>query len=130
MLTTFGLMVFAWIFFRAEDMTHAISYITNIFKPSLFSFPSLNKAALATLILVGFLLVMEWQGRRGEFALEKFLTNEIKVGIKYPQKLTNIVFFKIGGNLLIMRWLFYSFLLLLIGLFMQTNETPFIYFQF
>lgn len=97
MLTTFGLMVFAWIFFRAEDMTHAISYITNIFKPSLFSFPSLNKAALATLILVGFLLVMEWQGRRGEFALEKFLTNEIKVGIKYPQKLTNIVFFKIGG---------------------------------
>ncbi|MDY3401318.1 MBOAT family protein [Riemerella anatipestifer] len=131
MLTTFGLMVFAWIFFRAEDMTHAVSYITNIFKPSLFSFPSLNKAALATLILVGFLLIMEWQGRRGEFALEKFLTNEIKVGIKYPQKLTNIVFFKIGGgNLLIMRWLFYSFLLLLIGLFMQTNETPFIYFQF
>ena len=31
MVITFGLTVFAWIFFRAEDINHAISYISGIF---------------------------------------------------------------------------------------------------
>ena len=31
MLLTFGLTVFAWIFFRAENIGHAISYISEIF---------------------------------------------------------------------------------------------------
>jgi len=36
MLLTFGLTVFAWIFFRAENIGHAISYISEILSPSLF----------------------------------------------------------------------------------------------
>jgi D-alanyl-lipoteichoic acid acyltransferase DltB (MBOAT superfamily) len=30
---TFGLTVFAWIFFRANNVTHAMSYISGIFSP-------------------------------------------------------------------------------------------------
>ena len=36
-LITFGLTVFAWIFFRAENIGHAFSYISEIFSTSLIS---------------------------------------------------------------------------------------------
>ena len=39
MMLTFGLTVFAWIFFRANNIGHAISYISEILSPSLFSIP-------------------------------------------------------------------------------------------
>lgn len=108
MLLTFSLIVFTWIFFRAENVNHAIAYISRIFDESLFSFPHLKKAALATLILIAFLMLVEWQGRENNYALERFLSARPKL----------------------IRWSFYAFIILLIGLFMQTNETPFIYFQF
>src|SRR6056300_1596923 len=38
-LITFGLTVFAWIFFRAESVTHAVNYIAGIFNSSLLSVP-------------------------------------------------------------------------------------------
>ena len=107
-LFTFSLTVFAWVFFRAEDVDHAISYILGIFKPSLFSFPELKKAALATLILIIFFVAIEWIGRENQYAIEKTL-------VKKPRAL---------------RWAFYGFIIILIGLFLQTHETPFIYFQF
>ena len=49
MLTTFILTVFAWIFFRAEDLNHAFSYIGEIFSESVFY--SLN-FILSQLILI------------------------------------------------------------------------------
>ena len=107
-LLTFGLAVFAWIFFRAESVTHAFEYIGNIFSSSIFSFPSLNKAAMATLILIGFMVVVEWLGRENNYGIEK-------------------TFFKTHRFI---RWSFYAFIILLIGLFMETHESPFIYFQF
>jgi alginate O-acetyltransferase complex protein AlgI len=36
MLTTFTLTVFAWIFFRAENLSHAFSYIRGVFSVSFF----------------------------------------------------------------------------------------------
>src|SRR5690606_41114139 len=108
MVITFHLAVFAWIFFRAESVSHAFSYVKNMLSPSLFSFPSLNKAALATLVLIGFLVVVEWLGRENNYGIEKTF-------LKQPR---------------ILRWSFYGFIILLIGLFMQTQESPFIYFQF
>ena len=107
-LLTFSLTVFAWIFFRAEDVHHAISCILGIFKPSLFSFPELKKAALATLIIIVFFIIIEWIGRENQYAIEKFLLKKHRF----------------------IRWIFYVFIVLLIGLFLQTHETPFIYFQF
>ena len=41
MLLTFVLTVFTWIFFRANDIGHAMSYISEIFSPSLFTMPQL-----------------------------------------------------------------------------------------
>ena len=113
-IITFLLVSFAWIFFRAENLEHAFSYISGIFSKSLFSFPKLNKAALATLILIAFLLIIEWIGREENFAIEKLLISKKQI----------------YSNINILRWIFYAFIILLIGLFMQTNETPFIYFQF
>lgn len=106
-LITFGLTVFAWIFFRSENMEHAMQYITDMFKyPE--SFLSLdvywkNKKILA---LIGFLLIIEWLGRENKHALEK-------MAIPKP-----------------LRWGFYLFIGLVIFVFGNFNETEFIYFAF
>lgn len=105
---TFVLIIFTWIFFRAENVEHSFSYISGIFDISLFSFPHLKKAALATLLLILFFMVIEWLGRHNNYAIEKAFLSKNRL----------------------VRWTFYSFIIMLIGLFMQTNETPFIYFQF
>jgi hypothetical protein len=65
MLLTFGLTVFAWIFFKADNIGHAISYISEILSPSLFSIPKFAGMynALITIILVGVFVLVEWQGR-------------------------------------------------------------------
>ena len=107
-LITFALTVFAWIFFRAENVEHAISYISGIFNASFFSIPSFKRAALATLILIVFFMIIEWIGRENQYAIEKFLMKKSRT----------------------IRWAFYGFLIILIGLFLQTHESPFIYFQF
>ncbi|MDM1521809.1 MBOAT family protein [Empedobacter sp. 225-1] len=108
MMLTFALTVLAWIFFRSNSITHAFEYIGGIFNQSLFTFPTLRKSALATLFLVVFLLLTEWMGRRNNYGIEKLL-------LKKPRWV---------------RWSFYAFVLMLIGLFLQTEESPFIYFQF
>lgn len=108
MMLTFALTVLAWIFFRVNSITHAFEYIGGIFNQSLFTFPTLRKSALATLFLVVFLLLTEWMGRRNNYGIEKLL-------LEKPRWV---------------RWSFYAFVLMLIGLFLQTEESPFIYFQF
>lgn len=107
---TFSLIVFGWIFFRAENLPHAIGYVSTIFSKTLFSVPEFAslKQAIIILFLVGFLLIIEWIGREDKFALET-------LGLKWKQPI---------------RWTFYSLIVFLIGMFLQTNETPFIYFQF
>ncbi len=71
MLLTFGLTVFAWIFFRANNIGHAISYISEILSPSLFSIPKFAgmAKALTTIILVAIFVLIEWQGREGQYAI-------------------------------------------------------------
>lgn len=109
-LFTFGLTMCTWIFFRAENLMQAINYIQNMFSKSLFSTPKMwsNEAVKMTLILVLFFIIIEWIGRTGTYGIEK-------IGERSPR------FF---------RWLFYSFVIFLIGMYAQTKEMPFIYFQF
>lgn len=109
-LSTFCLTVLAWIFFRAENINHALSYLTEIFSPSIFSLPNYNdlKNYSIPLVLILFFISLEWIGRDGQFAIDT-------IGLKWNRAF---------------RWAFYSFLILLIGLFLKTEETPFIYFQF
>ncbi|MES2847634.1 MAG: MBOAT family O-acyltransferase [Bacteroidota bacterium] len=107
---TFCLTVFAWIFFRAESMQHAFSYIGNMFNKTLFSIPQFEgrEAAIVTLVLCAFFIVIEWMGREHQYALAS-------IGFKWPK---------------LLRWGFYSFIVFLMGMYMSTSETPFIYFQF
>lgn len=90
MLLTFGLTVFAWIFFRAENMGHAISYISEIFSPSLFSMPSFTgmKRALTIIILVAIFVFVEWIGREGQFAISN-------VGIKWKRPIRYAMYYAI-----------------------------------
>ena len=71
-LTTFVLTVFAWIFFRAENLTHAFHYLASIFDKSLFSIPPILsiKMCIVFLLVTAFFLI-EWINREKEFALQQ-----------------------------------------------------------
>ncbi|MGF1524537.1 MAG: MBOAT family O-acyltransferase [Leptolyngbyaceae cyanobacterium] len=109
-ILTFSLTVFAWIFFRAESLQHAISYIANMLSPSLLAIPDFTdrRGGFTTMILITLFLVLEWSGRKSAYAIES-------MGLKWPR---------------LFRWLFYACLIFMMGLFMPTDETPFLYFQF
>lgn len=112
MFSTFLMAVFAWIFFRAESLTHALNYIQGIFSESLFTLPILDKYSLFKLALITVLLtiflIMEWLGRTNEYAIE---------GVR------------IRLNKKVVRWSFYLIIWSLVFIF-SGNEQEFIYFQF
>ena len=106
---TFSLTVFAWIFFRAANLTHAFSYISEIFSSTLFKtphFPNTDKAILIIFLTVLF-LVVEWLGREQQYAIAK-------LGLKWPK---------------LLRYSFYYIIILAIVVFKGTSN-QFIYFQF
>lgn len=102
---TFSLTVFAWVFFRAEDLTHAFSYIKGLFSKSIFTFPTFFP--LPIIALTVFFFVVEWLGREDHFAIES-------IGLKFP---------------CYVRWGFYYGIIMLIFIF-RGQEQQFIYFQF
>jgi len=107
MLTTFVLTVFAWIFFRAENISHAFSYIGEIFSKSFFHAPNFLNLKLILLIL--FFMFIEWYGRQDQYGLKN-------LGAKWNK---------------ILRWMLFFFLIFVIyffGNFQKNSE--FIYFQF
>jgi alginate O-acetyltransferase complex protein AlgI len=110
MVLTFSLVVFAWIFFRANSLTHALSYIKTIFSKSTFSVPQMDVSGfeiLNTILLIIGFLIIEWNGRENQYAIAT-------LGI-----------FKKRSY----RLAFYFTLILTIYLFMG-REQQFIYFQF
>jgi len=73
-LITFGLVVLAWVFFRAENIHHALNYLSGIFSVSLFTipdFPGIKKALLIVFLTAIFVLI-EWLGREEQFAIASF----------------------------------------------------------
>ena len=90
MLLTFGLTVFAWIFFRAENIGHAISYISEILSPSFFSIPKFAGMynALITIILVGVFVLIEWFGREGQYAISN-------LGLKWKRPIRYAMYYAI-----------------------------------
>ncbi|MEH6307518.1 MBOAT family O-acyltransferase [Olivibacter sp. CPCC 100613] len=108
---TFILTTFAWIFFRAESLTHALAYISRIFTANLlenpFRYAGLRESILCLLLIIPFLII-EWLGRTNNYAIET-------LGYRWPK---------------LMRWSFYSACAFVIGMYMQTGGTEFIYFQF
>ncbi|MGW9686017.1 MBOAT family O-acyltransferase [Flagellimonas sp. 2504JD1-5] len=109
MLITFSLTVFAWIFFRANTIEHALSYISGIFSPNFFEAPIINNNfnfTLVILLILGFIFI-EWIGREWKHPMEK-------LGFNWPP---------------FIRWSFYSILFTL-TLLCSGSEQDFIYFQF
>ncbi len=104
-LFTFGLTTFAWIFFRADDLTHAFVYIDHLFSWSFWSVPDYFSKKVPGLLV--FFIGIEWLGRADEYAIEKLMDSWTRP----------------------VRWAFYYALLFIIILFIENQET-FIYFQF
>lgn len=105
MICTFGLTTFAWIFFRANNIEHAFSYVAGIFSKSLFSVPQIvPKLTLLSLLIF---IIIEWNGRRKQYAISDLLIK----------------------NSLVLRWSFYYMLVFSI-LYFSNNHQQFIYFQF
>lgn len=66
-LMTFGLTTIAWIFFRAENISQAFSYLSIVFSDSLLTYPEVIPKKL--LISILFLIAVEWIQRDKEHAL-------------------------------------------------------------
>jgi alginate O-acetyltransferase complex protein AlgI len=109
MLTTFTLTVFAWIFFRANNLKHAFSYVSEILSPSLFEIPYFGGMgrSLITITLTVLFVLIEWRGREGQYAIEN-------LGLKWK---------------LFYRYMIYFLIIFAIYLF-RGGEQEFIYFQF
>lgn len=104
---TFLITTFAWIFFRAESLSHAVLYIKNMFSSTegLGALKASWSWGIGLSLLLCF--VVEWFGREQKFALESQLN-------RWPSLVK------------------YSFYYLLIGLIFWYGgrEVQFIYFQF
>lgn len=104
-LRTFVLVTLAWVFFRAENIQHAWSYISKIFSLSVFTIPEIRPKDI-TILLILFLSI-EWIGRDNLYAIET-------IGKKWKKPL---------------RYMFYYTIIITIFWFSK-NEQEFIYFQF
>jgi alginate O-acetyltransferase complex protein AlgI len=110
---TFTLTVFTWIFFRAENIGHATSYISKLFSGLLEykyyyqSYRYLYNIGYLFVVIIIFFNMLEWIGRNEQFAIEK-------IGQKWKRPI---------------RYAMYFFIILAIFLFMG-KEQQFIYFQF
>ena len=102
---TFFLIVFAWIFFRAENIWLAIRYISVIFSKSILTIP--ESIPNATLELVILFVIIEWIGREQQYAIAV-------LGMKWKRPF---------------RWVMYQSLIISV-LFFAGNPQEFIYFQF
>ncbi len=108
MLFTFILVVFGWIFFRTENLPHAINYISEILSPSFFEVPKFSNTRIFSIALIICVFVLiEWLGREQQFAIQN-------LGIKWKRPI---------------RYVMYYAIIITIFLFSGKYQ-QFIYFQF
>jgi len=101
---TFLLVVFGWIFFRANNLSHALNYISILFSKSLFSIPEILPGYV--FFYLALFMLIEWWGREEVNPLTKFSV------------MPNTI-----------RWAFYYSLIILV-LYFSDKDQQFIYFQF
>jgi hypothetical protein len=109
MLITFTLVTFAWIFFRANNISQAWHAVAEICSKSLFTIPGfegIRKLPITIILLIVFIIV-EWIGRRDKYAIEQIITIKNRP----------------------VRWILYYTLVFVI-LFLGDEAKDFIYFQF
>jgi alginate O-acetyltransferase complex protein AlgI len=102
---TFCLTVFAWIFFRSNTISNALTFISAIFSYSFFTLPSI--LPILFFGLLSLFIIIEWFGREEDYALSRL-----------EKKLPKLL-----------RWVMYYSIVLVI-LYFADSEEQFIYFQF
>jgi D-alanyl-lipoteichoic acid acyltransferase DltB (MBOAT superfamily) len=108
-ILTLCIVITAWIFFRAENIGHAVKYLSGIFSKSLFSipqFPNMSRALVLIFLIIGFIFI-EWQGREQQYAISN-------LGVKW--------------NRLFRYALYYAIVIAII--YFSGKQQQFIYFQF
>ena len=104
---TFLLVVFGWVFFRADSIAQAAEYFGGIAKlDALQAFYQIFTMKEMWFVLV--MLAVEWVGRKNQHGLETF-------GLTWKKPF---------------RWLMYYVILILIVWFSSNGVQEFIYFQF
>lgn len=104
LLLTFLLTLVAWVFFRARDLSHAFSYLGNLFRAPFFT--GLAPGHVQPLVIGGLLLLIEW--------IQRAKTHPMDVrALPLP-----------------IRWSSYLAAILVVLLFGSFGEQQFIYFQF
>lgn len=112
-ISTFLLVTLGWVFFRADNIGHAFSYLSHLFSKlfhpvGLANFQFANLYIVCDLIMLILFVVIEWLQRHKQHGLEMTGVKTSRVG----------------------RWAIYLAIMFMIGMFGQTEELPFIYFQF
>lgn len=104
-LITFGLTTLAWVFFRAESLSHALSYLAGLF----MDWNSRLEVSVPTIlwIFLGLFIAVEWLQRDKEHALDL-------AGVQMPVSL---------------RWGTYLLTAFIVAIFFGSDNS-FIYFQF
>jgi len=106
-LLTFGLVTFAWIFFRAESVSHALDYITQM-ATNLELNPRVFRKNWLLLMGIALMLIVEWLQRNKQYGLE---LDDVKIPV-------------------FIRGAIYMITAMAIVLFASQEDTTFIYFQF
>lgn len=108
-LLTFVLTTLAWVFFRSDTVGQAIDILGTIGSSSLFEFPTgfERRPVAMTIILIFVFLLIEWAGRRQEYAIER-------LWLSWPAEYRRLVYV---GLILAIFWF-------------STDSQQFIYFQF
>jgi D-alanyl-lipoteichoic acid acyltransferase DltB (MBOAT superfamily) len=104
-IMTFCLTVFAWIFFRSENLTSALFYINKMFSSLLFTLPKIRPYTFFVMMM--FFVLVEWFGREQNYAIER-------LGLKWRP---------------IFRYIIYYFIIFSLFWFAGKSQ-QFIYFQF
>jgi len=105
-LFTFCLTLIAWIFFRAKNISHALSYLFGILSAALFKAPDVMPKGKIIALLVLF-FVIEWLGREEQFAIAT-------LGVRWKRPLRYAMYYT----------------LLVITVYYSGRAEEFIYFQF
>uniref|UniRef100_UPI0039BDC436 MBOAT family O-acyltransferase n=1 Tax=Formosa sp. 3Alg 14/1 TaxID=3382190 RepID=UPI0039BDC436 len=108
-LKTFTFLVLVRVFFRADNLQIAVSYLSEIFSSSLFTIPEFANRTGALVVFLGIIgfMCIEWLGKTNEYAIEK-------LGQTWRRPF---------------RWAFYYILVFCIFYF-YAKPQQFIYFQF
>ena len=107
---TFSITVLLWVFFRSDSLGEAFIYLSRIFDSSILSTPIFNYKgnAFCTIVMIMFMLVVEWCSRSSSHGLDCVVTIHSRV----------------------VRWMFYFIIVFCIGMYSSQTPNGFIYFQF